>query len=82
VAIDEALRLQLVEHLKKWRSASCVLCGASLWEMHGHLTLLLTDQPGTTQATDGLPTVALVCQRCGNTVLINLIVANALPAQP
>ena len=81
VAIDENLRNRIAEHLKRtWRAPTCQLCGCGLWELHGYVTLVLTDSPATPTGTDGLPTVAVVCQRCGNTVLINLVVANALPA--
>jgi hypothetical protein len=80
VAIDESLRRQIAEHLKRtWRSPICHLCGCDVWELHGYVTLVLTDSPATATGADGLPTVAVVCQRCGNTILINLVVARALP---
>jgi hypothetical protein len=79
VAIDETLRAKLAEHLQKtWRTPACVSCGCALWELHGFVTLVLTDSPSVATGESGLPSVAVVCQRCGNTVLINLVVANAL----
>jgi hypothetical protein len=79
VALDQASKSKLAEHLKKtWRSPACVLCGCTVWEVHGHVTVVLGDTPGTTIGTDALPSVALVCQRCGNTILINLVVADPL----
>jgi hypothetical protein len=80
VAVDDALRIKVAEHLKKtWRTSACLLCGCTTWELHGHVTVLLADVPGGTSSTEGLPAVALVCQRCGNTVFMNLVVADALP---
>ncbi len=81
MALDEAARTKLAEHLQKtWRSPGCVLCGSTTWELHGYVTIILSDAPGASAGTEGLPACALVCQRCGNTVIINLVVADALPA--
>lgn len=80
MAVDEATRDKVTEHLKKtWRTAACLLCGCTVWELHGHVTVVLGDTPGATAATEGLPSVAAVCQRCGNTVFINLVVADVVP---
>ncbi len=80
MAVDETLRRKVTEHLKRtWRSNACLLCGCTVWEIHGHVTVILGDAPGTVAgASEGLPSVAMVCQRCGNTVLVNLVVADAL----
>jgi hypothetical protein len=79
VALDQTWKNKIGEHLRKrWRSPECQLCGCTLWELHGHVTVILGDAPGATASTEGLPSVALVCQRCGNTVFINLVVADAL----
>lgn len=79
MAIDPTLKDTLVEHIKRtWRTPGCALCGCSIWELYGHLTLPLADGPGGAPTGDGLPTVAVVCQRCGNTVLVNLVVAGGL----
>jgi hypothetical protein len=80
VAVDDATRDKVAAHLKKvWRGAGCVLCGCTTWELHGYVTVVLGDAPGGgATGTEGLPCVALVCQRCGNTVFINLVVANAV----
>jgi hypothetical protein len=79
VAVDEALRNKIAEHLKRtWRHSACLHCGSATWELHGHITILLSDTVGAVAAPSaGLPSVAMVCQRCGNTVLINLVVAGA-----
>jgi hypothetical protein len=80
VTIDDSLRSRISDHLKRtWKGAACQLCGSSVWELHGYVTLLLSDSPAAATGDTGLPTVAMVCQRCGNTVLMNLVVANALP---
>jgi hypothetical protein len=80
VGIDDTSRSRIAEHIKKtWRTPGCLLCGCIVWELHGHVTVLLSDAPGATVSAEGLPSVAVVCQRCGNTILINLVVANALP---
>ena len=79
MAVDETTRRKIAEHVKRtWRSPGCLICGCLTWELHGHVTLILGDAPGATVSTDALPSLALVCQRCGNTVLVNLVLANAL----
>jgi hypothetical protein len=71
VALDDITRNKVTEHVKKtWRGAGCLLCGCTTWELHGHVTLILSDAPGGTAATEGLPSAVVVCQRCGNTILI------------
>jgi hypothetical protein len=80
VAIDEETRKTIAEHIKRtWRSPACVLCGCTVWELYGHATVVLGDAPGSLTAADGLPCCVMVCQRCGNSVLVNMVVADALP---
>jgi len=65
----------------KWRNKECRLCGKNAWAAPQLVSLQV--QPvlgsyviGGTQ----LPTAAVVCTNCGNTELINLIVATIAKA--
>lgn len=79
MALDQAARNKIAEHAQKtWRSPGCLLCGCTTWEVHGYVTLIVGNAPGP-GGDEGLPSAALVCQRCGNTVIVNLVVADAMP---
>lgn len=77
MALSPEMFQQLVNHLNsKIKTRKCVLCGAESWALEGHVTLPIGDVPGL--MTVGGPTLAnaaMVCQNCGNTHIINLVVA-------
>lgn len=77
----------LKDHVDKtWKTTACVLCGHSEWTADGVTPLLMLDTPteaGGTRRTMNITGPAdavgsLMCTRCGNTVLVNLIVAGVL----
>ena len=72
----------LFAHINRtWAKKECVHCGMLDWAVHGYITLTIADTLGGMQGASILPTAAVVCQVCGNTVLVNLVVANVpLPA--
>lgn len=65
---------QLLAHTKaKWKNHSCPLCFVNNWSVEG-VAVPLAD--GSRMWVDrSLPSAALVCLNCGNTVLVNLYVA-------
>ena len=72
----------LVAHINRtWARKECALCGTINWATHGYITVTIADTVGGVQGASILPTAAAVCQMCGNTVLINLVVAN-VPLPP
>jgi hypothetical protein len=67
---------QLSEHIQRtWRTNACALCGQSTWMIHGYVTVPLASEPAAQTRDAVLPTAAAVCRHCGNTVLINLVIA-------
>jgi hypothetical protein len=72
----------LTAHINRtWATKECLQCGLNNWAMHGYITLTIADTLGGIQGASILPTAAAVCQVCGNTVLINLVVAG-VPLPP
>lgn len=84
MAIDEALTRKLQEHINaKWQRG-CPMCGAKAWALSGFTTALgVTDNipKGAILGAPFLPTAVLVCSNCGNTVLVNAIVAGLAAPQ-
>lgn len=75
---DEQFRV-LRDHLDAKIVNGCPLCRAKSWEAHSFAPLALSPYPDAhTFDAKALPCAALVCQNCGNTVLINLVVAGVL----
>jgi len=72
---------RLTEHINtKWARKECRQCGSNSWAVEGFVLLSISDQPGQlVLGGPSLPTVSLVCNICGNTVLVNAIVAGVLP---
>jgi hypothetical protein len=77
VALDPATTQKLVEHLKRtWSVQVCPMCKQSHWQVHGQVMLSLGSTPGhPSPAGQSLPCAVVVCQACGNSVIVNLIVA-------
>jgi hypothetical protein len=72
----------LAEHLHRtWTRKECLQCGGNNWALHGYVTLITADTLVATPGAPILPCAAAVCQMCGNTVLINLVVAG-VPLPP
>lgn len=69
---------KLIKHLeRKWSSNKCPMCGFIDWNFSGILYRLRTYQD-IGLVTAKLPTIPIfpvTCGNCGNTVLINAIVA-------
>ena len=75
---DQFIRLR--QHLDTRTKRSCPLCDTQDWEVYSHVPLPLSPLPSAhVFGAKALPCVALVCKHCGNTVLVNLVVAGVLP---
>jgi hypothetical protein len=62
------------ERLLNWMPLTCAVCKQNRWQMpDGFATIPLLNNYWTDARKSGLPCVALVCEVCGNTILINLI---------
>lgn len=68
---------QLSEFINaRWSTKKCSMCGSNNWDITGHITLIVSDVPGLMQVgSPALPCAAAICQFCGNTVIVNLVVA-------
>jgi hypothetical protein len=76
--LDDEIFAKLRVHINTvWRRKNCLLCDNDKWEVHGHVTLGLADKRGSTQLGGAaLPCAAVVCTKCGNTILINMVVVD------
>jgi len=80
VAFEAAKIQKIIEHIKNtWTVQSCPMCKQNNWEIHGQVTLSLGPSVGRSSAAgQSLPCAVIVCQVCGNSVIINLVVAGAV----
>lgn len=72
----------VVDHVNMtWKTKKCPMCGKRDWKVEGVVRLLINDYPSTSAlCTEDpvpltLPSAAFVCGKCGNTLLINLVLA-------
>jgi hypothetical protein len=76
-ALADDEKATLLRHINaKWTAKTCPFCNQSKWDIGGWSPILLG--PGAGNVVIGgavLPSVAMVCMTCGNTVLINAIIA-------
>lgn len=68
---EEELGL-VTAHLKKhWDDGACPLCKHHGWVVAGHLTFDLAETHLGFSSGRGLACIAVICRKCGNTVLVN-----------
>jgi len=70
---------QVIEHLKvKWGDAPCPMCSHKTWDVAIAVFELREYFQGglVVGGSTILPLIPITCQNCGNTVLINAIIAN------
>jgi hypothetical protein len=84
VALDAEAIQKIIAHLKRtWTVQTCAMCNQNNWEIHGQITLTLGGMPGhASGGSQSLPCAAVICQVCGNSVIVNLVVAGLVQAQP
>jgi hypothetical protein len=73
-----------IAHLNmKWGLRPCPMCGISNWNVQGRVFQLMEFNEGNLVLGGQLiPVVPIICNNCGNTVLVNAIVAGIVPPGP
>jgi hypothetical protein len=71
----------LIKHLsEKWAGRKCSQCGVESWQIQESLfELRQFSGGGLTVGGPVMPVVPVTCANCGNTVLLNAIVAGVMP---
>lgn len=83
MSLTDEQQSKVLAHLKEtWRQHNCALCGANNWSVNGVVMLGLYGEPQLTGKAvpiggPSLPCAAVTCGTCGQTILINLVVAGA-----
>lgn len=67
---------------RTWLTKLCPMCGANNWMLYGVIRMSLIDSTTPPNLwhniyAQTMPTAAMLCQNCGNTVLVNMVVAGA-----
>ena len=76
--MDNDWKSQLIKHLEnKWSSQKCPMCGHSGWNLPSEIYEIREFQDGNfvIGGTPIVPVLPVTCGNCGNTVLVNAIVA-------
>jgi len=72
---------KLISHLKtKWQGRRCPLCNQGKWNVSDKVFELREYHGGglVVGGTPIIPVVPVTCDNCGNTVLVNAIVSEAI----
>jgi hypothetical protein len=80
MALDQESLDKLIGHIReKWGARSCPMCHANNWLVQGFVPLILSDSVKTvTIGGKSLPSAAVICSNCGNTIIVNLIAAKVV----
>jgi hypothetical protein len=75
---------KVITHLRdKWGGRVCQQCGEGNWTVQAKAFELRQFHGGSLVVGGAvLPLVPVICTNCGNTVLVNAIVAGAMSPQP
>lgn len=75
----ERLQALLAFTRKQWKSPACQLCGHNEWAIDGPAEIAIPYPPGSFEERIKRPPTlacaAFTCRNCGNTVLVNMVVA-------
>ena len=73
---------RLIEHLRtKWLGTPCPMCHVVNWTVQDSIYQLLQFNQGVLRIGGPvIPVIPVVCNNCGNTVLVNAITAGLLPS--
>jgi hypothetical protein len=78
VTDKEEITQRIIKRLteKTGRARPCAVCGHESWTVEQHfIQLSVTDNPlAVTLGGSGFPLQPIICQHCGNTQLINLLI--------
>ena len=74
---------KVIRHLTtKWANRPCLMCNAAQWSVQDEAFELRAFSDGNLIVGGALiPVVPVVCTNCGNTVLVNAIIAGAVNPQ-
>ena len=64
---------------EEWKGRVCDLCGKSVWEVLGTVFNLTEYGQKRVRGSYVAPVIAIECQTCGNTRLINAITIGLVP---
>jgi len=75
---------KMIAHLNsKWHGKPCPMCGSGPWNVQdSSFQLTEFNQGGMIIGGPLIPVVPVVCANCGNTVLVNGIVAHVVDVPP
>lgn len=67
---------------EKWRNRPCPVCGISAWSVQDSTYELREFNQGNMVLGGPLiPVVPVICSNCGNTILVNAILAGVVPPE-
>ena len=76
---------QVIDYLKKWKTAQCGICGYDDWVvastvfvLHEYTSLEPTGFYGSTESV--FPVIPLTCKTCGNVLFLSAVAAGVVPA--
>jgi hypothetical protein len=76
--LDAARTIEYLQ--RKWLGNPCPMCRVSSWNVQGSVYQLLQFNPSALVVGGPVvPVIPVVCNNCGNTVLVNAITAGLLP---
>lgn len=85
-ALTQEQRTKFLNHINSKTNliGKCPVCSARQWSILDHFLNGLVFHPGGSIVMGGpsYPHVGLICGNCGNTQLINAVVAGILPGHP
>lgn len=72
---------KVIQHLnQKWGNRACPMCGSSKWNVSDNVYELREFHGGNLVLGNGpiFPVIPVSCNNCGNSVMINALVAGAI----
>ena len=75
---------KVIAHFRaKWAGRSCPMCGIGRWNVQDSTYQLLEFNQGSLVfGGPVIPVIPVVCNNCGNTLLVNAIIAGVIEPQP
>lgn len=77
---DKSMQDRILSALaKRWKTTDCLLCGGNRWSLNGFAHVSISgDAAWAVRGGKTLPSAAMVCEECGNTVIVNLVAIGVL----
>lgn len=75
---------KIINHLnEKWQGRPCPMCGKGKWSVNDKIFELREFNEGNLIVGGGpiIPVIPIICESCGNTILINAIVTKSVIPQ-